>query len=78
MNQKRLLQQEAKRGLGPQLVSKNDPFESKDKTGGKTSRAAPKTPGAMEGDVMMAELEGRDHWRVGNTCAVRVHVERAR
>ena len=29
----------------------NDPFESKDKTGGKTSRAAPKTPGAMEGDV---------------------------
>ena len=53
----------------------NDPFESKDKTGGKTSRAAPKTPGAMEGDVMMAELEGRDHWRVGKTCAVRVHVE---
>ena len=24
---------------------------------------------------MMAELEGRDHWRVGKTCAVRVHVE---
>ena len=23
----------------------------------------------------MAELEGRDHWRVGKTCAVRVHVE---
>ena len=29
----------------------------------------------MEGDVMMAELEGRDHWRVGKTCAVHVHVE---
>ena len=42
----------------------SDPFESKDKTGGKTSRAAPKTPGAMEGAVMMAELEGRDQWRV--------------
>ena len=53
----------------------DDPFEAKDKTGGKTSRAAPKTPGALEGDVMMAELEGRDHWRIGNTCAVRVHVE---
>ena len=32
-------------------------------------------PGAMDGDVMMAELEGRDHWRVGKACAVRVHVE---
>ena len=57
--------------VGPQ----SDPFETKDKTGGKTSRAAPKTPGALEGDVMMAELEGRDHWRIGDTCAIRVHVE---
>ena len=60
---------------GPPACLPNDPFESKDKTGGKTSCAAPKAPGAMEGDVMMAEFEGRDHWRVGKTCAVRVHVE---
>ena len=55
----------------------NDPFESKDKTGGKTSRAAPKTPGALEGDVMMAELEGRDHWRVGKRAQFAYMLSRA-
>ena len=55
---------------------KRDPevVESRDKTG-KSARQAPKTPGALEGDVMMAELETKDHWRVSGRCAIRMHVE---
>ena len=49
-------------------------FESKDKTG-KAARSAPKTPGALEGDVMMADVETKDHWRISDTCAIRVNVE---
>ena len=55
---------------------KRDPemVESRDKTG-KAARQAPKTPGALEDDVMMAELETKDHWRVSGRCAIRMHVE---
>ena len=55
---------------------KRDPemVESRDKTG-KAARQAPKTPGAFEDDVMMAELETKDHWRVSGRCAIRMHVE---
>ena len=49
-------------------------FEMKDKMG-KAARSAPKTPGALEGDVMMADVETKDHWRISDTCAIRVHVE---
>jgi hypothetical protein len=49
-------------------------FEMKDKMG-KAARSAPKTPGALEGDVMMADVETQDHWKISDTCAIRVHVE---
>ena len=49
-------------------------FQTKDKTG-KAARSAPKTPGALEGDVMMADVETKDHWRISDTYAIRVHVE---
>ena len=49
-------------------------FETKDKTG-KAARSAPKAPGALEGDVMMADVETKDHWRISDTWGIRVHVE---
>ena len=48
-------------------------FESKDKTG-KSARSAPKTSGALEGGVMMADVETKDHWRISDSCAIQVHV----
>ena len=45
-------------------------FESKHKTG-KAAPSAPKTPGALKGDVIMADVETKDHWKISGTCAIR-------
>eukprot|EP00435_Cladocopium_sp_Y103_P027775 s3250_g6.t2 len=49
-------------------------FETKDKTG-KSARSAPKTPGGIEGDVMMANVDSKDHWRISDSRAIHVHVK---
>ena len=43
-------------GRGQKRENSRSEFASKDKTG-RSARSAPKTPGALEGDVMMADVE---------------------